>query len=68
MVKSLGVLVVRSVEWYTEQTTPEHLIGDAEVHQSKSAKCHKRVEFFKVLHTADAELTELFKRGYVLTF
>lgn len=68
MAQSLGVLVVWSVEWYTEQTTPKHFIGDAEAHQSKSAKYHKRVGSFKVLHTADAEVTELFKQGDLLTF
>lgn len=68
VVQSLGVLLVWSVEWYTEQTTPKHFIGDAEAHQSKSGKYHKRVESFKVLHTAEAELTELFKQGDLLTF
>lgn len=65
VVQSLGVLVVWSAQSRPPRNTSLKML---KAHQSKSAKYHKRVEFFKVLHTADAELTELFKQGDLLTF
>lgn len=64
MVQSLGVKPITIPQ---TRPPPKRFIEGAEAHQPKSAMDHYRGEFFKVLDTVDAQLSELFNQDDLLT-